>query len=169
MNEKFLKAYKELEQELGEVSVYDYSLGLDKEAGDKLNLCRIIRNYLSHNADDFVKATKEMTEFTQSRAKAVRAMRTTVKDTLLKVKPVEPGESLEVVARRLMRTEALPVVEDGEYKGVYTDRSVREGVYKGKCTLIQINVVSPDSLLSEVKELSVVCKGKKYMGVVKPV
>lgn len=65
MLEKFLEAYKELEQILREdnVSVLDYENSLSEADKEKLKVCRIIRNYASHNDKKFVTCTKEQIKF----------------------------------------------------------------------------------------------------------
>lgn len=65
MLEKFLVAYKNLEQALREdnVSVLEYENCLNEENKEKLKVCRIIRNYAAHNDKKFIACTKEQIKF----------------------------------------------------------------------------------------------------------
>ena len=59
MNNKFLDAFKNLENELraDNTTVLDYENSLkDSNMQEKLKLCRITRNYLSHQDTKFVVA-----------------------------------------------------------------------------------------------------------------
>ena len=98
MNDKFLEAYKQLDIELKEQgqSVLDYenslSDGTDKE---RLKLCRITRNYLSHQDKKFVTCSKEMIKFIEDLTLQIRRKSHTVKDELIRQKTAKHNETLK--------------------------------------------------------------------------
>lgn len=98
MNDKFLEAYRQLDIELKEQgqSVLDYenslSDGTDKE---RLKLCRITRNYLSHQDKKFVTCSKEMIKFIEDLTLQIRRKSHTVKDELIRQKTAKHNETLK--------------------------------------------------------------------------
>lgn len=84
----FLEAYKNLEAELklDNLSVLDYENNLDNN--EKLKVCRIIRNYISHNDTIFIIPSTEMVKYIQQLIVELRKQKHTVKDEFKRVKLV---------------------------------------------------------------------------------
>lgn len=107
MNDKFLDAYRNLENELRYESrtVLDYENALqDEDIKDKLKLCRITRNYLAHHDTKFVTATLDMCKFLDQLSIKVRQSSGIVRDEMKKTKAVIEGEALKNI---------LPLVAKG--------------------------------------------------------
>jgi hypothetical protein len=114
INDNFLDMYKELETELRciGVSVLDYENGLpDSAEKEKLKVCRIIRNYLSHQDKRFVVATQEMVNFIGLLAISIRRKSHIVSDEMSKQKTVKSNEYLKNVLPLLVKM-CVPVVDD---------------------------------------------------------
>lgn len=98
-NDKFLQAYKELETELKYIgqSVLDYenSLSDTDDNKEKLKLCRIVRNYISHNSDNFAGTTNEMIKFLNSLTSKINKLSKTAKDIMVKPNFIKPNEPIK--------------------------------------------------------------------------
>ncbi len=90
INEDFLNAYKDLESELREtgLTVLDYENGLKAGNLEKLKVCRIMRNYMSHNDKTFLIASKDQVKFLNELALEIRKTFHTVKDEMKKLRPI---------------------------------------------------------------------------------
>ena len=87
-NIKFLESYRNLENELryDNLSVLDYENSLkDSNKQEKLKLCRITRNYLSHQDTCFVEASKEMINFVDSLTTEIRLKSSIAKDEMASI------------------------------------------------------------------------------------
>ena len=138
-SEKFLNAFKRLENAvvnsstLNEnysrcASVLDYEnilMESDKEKGEKLKVCRIIRNYHSHHEDGskLFPASKAMTDFLDKEAESLEKQELTVEKVAKKTGVVTDETSL---AEIIPMFAALPgtgnilpyIFEDGSVKPV---------------------------------------------------
>ena len=98
-NDKFLQAYKELETELKYIgqSVLDYenSLSDTDDNKEKIKLCRIVRNYISHNSDNFAGTTNEMIKFLNSLTSKINKLSKTAKDIMVKPNFIKPNEPIK--------------------------------------------------------------------------
>ena len=89
MHDKFIETYKELESavrnEFENVRAYEESL--PDEDAKKLQICRIIRNYIQHNADyeKFISISPDMQSFLESQVYKVRCLNGVLKDAMLSV------------------------------------------------------------------------------------
>ncbi|MEE3344247.1 MAG: hypothetical protein VZS44_09175 [Bacilli bacterium] len=114
INDNFLEMYKELETELRGVglSVLDYENNLpDGTEKEKLKLCRIIRNYMSHQDKKFVVATQDMVNFIGTLAINIRRKTHIVANELIKQKTVKYNEYLKNVLPLLVKI-SVPVVDN---------------------------------------------------------
>ena len=139
-NEKFLNAFKRLENAIANstelnknycpkcTSVLDYENSLmesDKEKGEKLKVCRIIRNYHSHHEDGakLFPASKSMTDFLDKEAESLEKQELTVEKVAKKTGVVTDTTTL---AEIIPMFAALPgtgnilpcIFEDGSVKPV---------------------------------------------------
>lgn len=87
-SDKFLAIYKDYEQELRDMGLDPKMYGdaeTDTRLQDRLRVCRLIRNYLSHNADPgFVEPTDKMIKFLQAEVDKLKAGGDPVKKHLKK-------------------------------------------------------------------------------------
>ena len=116
MNDKFLDAFKELETELRGLgmSVLDYENNLaDGTDKERLKLCRIIRNYLSHQDKKFVVASEEMIKFISDLALEIRRKGNVVSNELIRQKTVKYTEYLKNVLPLIVKS-SVPVVDKND-------------------------------------------------------
>lgn len=133
-NEKFLQAYKTLESAVKTVgfdTVLLYEQHLEsKNSNDenlsKIKFCRQCRNYLSHEAEEFFEASKDMIEFTSNLASKLDSSKTPIKKHMIKQKITEDmklQDALAILAKRGGKT--APVFDKkGELVGFLNDRLV---------------------------------------------
>lgn len=133
-NEKFLQAYKSLEgavKTVGFDTVLSYEQHLEsKNSNDenlsKIKFCRQCRNFISHEADEFFEASKEMIEFVSNLASKLDASKTPIKKHMVKQKITDDmklQEALTILAKRGGKT--APVFDKkGELVGFLNDRLV---------------------------------------------
>ena len=133
-NEKFLQAYKTLEgavKTAGFDTVLLYEQHLEsKNSNDenlsKIKFCRQCRNYLSHEAEEFFEASKDMIEFVSNLASKLDTSKTPIKKHMIKQKITEDmklQDALVILAKRGGKT--APVFDKkGELVGFLNDRLV---------------------------------------------
>lgn len=121
MNNKFLDAYKNLENELraDNTTVLDYENSLkDANMQEKLKLCRITRNYLSHQDTKFIVASKDMIEFINKLTTEIRLKSHIVKDDMKRVKTVYPTETIKNIIP-LCAKNIVPIVDKKTEQVIY--------------------------------------------------
>jgi len=188
----FLTEYKTLESnirsELG-ISVLDYENKLT-EAGktteaEKLKVCRIIRNYLSHNDTDFIVPTKDMINFVYDLANKIASMNGTAKDrmlTLAKYGSVKRTDSIIdacAVMGKKQITEMPIINPDGTLYGIATSTDIFTAISSvpqpKKCTIFKlllttnwetVDIDTPVKSIPENKTLLVIDKKGKVKGVI---
>lgn len=114
MNNKFLDAYRNLENELRaeNKTVLEYENSLqDTNIQEKLKLCRITRNYLSHQDTKFASVNKEMVEFLDKLAKEINLKAHTVKDEMKKIKPIFLNENIKNIIPMCAKYKYVPIVD----------------------------------------------------------
>lgn len=92
-NDTFLTTYKALEKELTDtgLSIKDYEDRLinngNTDAADKLRLCRMIRNYLSHHADgdELITANNNLSTFIKEQITMINNTKLKAKDSYVPV------------------------------------------------------------------------------------
>jgi hypothetical protein len=179
----FLEGYKELEKIVFDVencSVYELEakLGQESEESGRLRMCRMMRNFLSHNdsSDAFVVPTPAMIAFLEEETEKEKRKKKTAGEASRRVSPVYEGDPLQEAARRLARMPFVPVTdEDGVLVGVITPESVcavyaksplnartKAGVAVVKCMPVLSDVPAED-----VGESCVVADASgKYRGII---
>jgi len=112
MNDRFLEVFKELEIELRSLgqSVLDYENLLLDDSSDKekLKICRISRNYLSHQDMKFITCSKEMIDFIENLALTMHRKSHIVANELIRQKTVKSNEYLKNILPLLVKCE-VPV------------------------------------------------------------
>ena len=91
MNEKFLEAFREVENELKQegLNYKDYEDSLESGiTQDRVKICRVMRNYMAHTDTLFIEATNEQVKFLNNLADAIKRKAHLVKDEMKKIKLV---------------------------------------------------------------------------------
>lgn len=111
MNEKFLEAYKALEAELrlDNTTVLDYENTLEGTDQEKLKVCRIMRNYMSHNDTTFIQATNDQIKFINNLILEIRKKSHTVKDEMKRVKTMRYTEPIKNVLTQIVKYPIVPI------------------------------------------------------------
>ena len=118
ITDKYLEAYKELESELkyNGQGVLDYENSLSGTEQEKLKVCRIMRNYMSHNDTSFLTPSEEQIKFLNGITTAIRMKAHCVKDEMKKVALVKETEQLK---NMLPMIDKYPLVPIATKVGVY--------------------------------------------------
>ena len=160
MNDKFLEAFKELEIELRSLgqSVLDYENSLPDGNSDKekLKICRISRNYLSHQDMKFITCSKEMIDFIENLTLTIRRKSHIVANELTRQKTVKSTEYLKNILPLLVKCE-VPV-EDANGQIIYLINSndyiklLNKGIKKLELPkrLPKLNYVSKDTKIDNL-------------------
>lgn len=136
--ENFLQIYKELEGlvlQNYDKTIFEYESELDQTSSKKLQICRILRNYIQHNEDgfDFVAVSPSMQKFLSGLCKLEKSKELKNKDML--VKPFSRkmmSESALSAAKLLIskKLEFLPVLnEKKQLVGVITKENMIRVAY----------------------------------------
>ncbi len=179
----FLEAYKTLEKAVFEAEncpVYELEakLGQESEESGRLRMCRMMRNFLSHNdsSDAFVVPTPAMIAFLEEEAKKEKRKKKTAGEVSKRIKPVHENDPLQETVGRLARLPFMPVTdEDGILVGIITPESVC-AVYaksslnartKAGTAVVKCVPVSDDTPAEDISESCVVADASgKYKGVI---
>ena len=148
----FLQEYKQLEiyvQAAGYNSVLDLEQTLsDRETQEKLKLCRIIRNYISHHADGeiFAAVSDEMITFIRTLSTSLIADKLKAGDRATGLTPVKMDDTLSAATKKLLKSNMgwIPVVAPQMvYVGVMNTRMIMECIKQG---------ISVNTPLSDIKK-----------------
>lgn len=188
-NEDFLNAYKAYEataiKVYGSANIYEDD-NQCTVTGNKLKLCRTVRNYLSHNGDGntFVTATTNMADFLRGETTNILKAQLTVEKVLKKQKALSKKDTIQTVITMLSKVKGLvPVVDDtGTYIGSLSPSAFICILAKHKCSMSTSigsvltkkdlyfpYVASPDVALSQYDygdDVVIVTSNAKYKGVV---
>lgn len=136
----FLSVFKSIEVKIQEVYGSDHVFrdleAMAESAGDlnysrKLQLCRMIRNYASHNPDihEFLPIPETTYNYLQSVYGILSNQTLKVKDKMSRIKPLTMKDNLIQGAKRLARLSEIPVVDsDGVVIGIFTNDVLRKCV-----------------------------------------
>lgn len=145
-NKEFLDAYRRLEDAISHstklkvTTVLSYENILsdqgNTEASEKLKVCRIVRNYMTHHADGttFLSATPKMTAFIGKQAEKVAALETTAGNVAKKVPVLTPSTSMKDAAEAFSAQGAqwLPYADkDGNITGAVSISTIARMCAKG--------------------------------------
>lgn len=109
-NDKFLDAYRQLEDALSHSTklsadtVLSYESALqaqnDTESSEKLKVCRIMRNYMTHHADgkSFLSATPAMTKFIKHEANKISSLELNAGNLAKKTAILTPSTTMKEAA-----------------------------------------------------------------------
>ena len=179
----FLEGYKELEKIVFEVEncpVYELEakLGQESEESGRLRMCRMMRNFLSHNdsSDAFAVPTPTMIAFLTEETEKEKRKKKTAGEASRRIRPVHENDLLQEAVGRLARMPFVPVTdEDGVLVGVITPESVC-AVYaksplnartKAGVAIVKCVPVLSDAPAEDVGESCVVVDASgKYRGII---
>lgn len=101
------------------------------DVAQKMQLCRNIRNYASHNPDitTFMPIPDEACQYLRSLYSLFESEITTVKDAMSRTKALTIRDNIVYAAQRLGKLSSVPVVgDDGIIIGVFTNEILRKCV-----------------------------------------
>lgn len=145
-NKEFLDAYRRLEDaishgtKLKATTVLSYENTLsdqgDTEASEKLKVCRIVRNYMTHHADGttFLSATPKMTAFIGKQAEKIAALETTAGNVAKRAPVLTPSTSMKDAAEAFSahNDQWLPYADkDGNVTGAVSVSTIASMCAKG--------------------------------------
>ena len=192
MVKEFLKEYKTLEENvryLHNKTVYEYETGLDPELMERLKVCRLLRNYITHqnDAETFVCISQEQIAFLNNLNNELEKRYKHIKDKITKLNPITAKYTLQDVALRLEKSEYVPVVnENQEIVGVFNNELLVYYISQGVKPTNKVKAYIEDKKMSKSKKdyyfaketdrlgmyhpknkIIVIDADKKYLGIVK--
>lgn len=112
-NDKFLDAFRALDSELKDqgstVLEYENSLKDGSVEKEKLKVCRIMRNYMSHNDTTFLTASTEQIKFLDAQTEEVLKRAHLVKDEMKRVKPLKATAPIKDIIAALDKFPVCPL------------------------------------------------------------
>lgn len=136
---EYLDKYKKLEELLRQSqespdSIFELETNYNnsKEA-EKLKLCRLVRNYLQHNTDDFIEPSEEMIKFLDSEIFEIESKFLRVKDQYTRTKAISEDLTFKEAILLLNTKNFLPVVsKDNLVIGTFNDTVIRKSIKNNK-------------------------------------
>lgn len=183
----FITAYKRVEGLLAEKNkrVIDYEKTLAPLDGKKLQLCRVVRNFLQHESEEFCFPSKEMTAFLIATGDKIAGRDNihgrVASDILVKVRPISIDCTIGEACKCVKPGMGISPVVDKEalYMGCLTTAMISrfivadddEKTLKDIELAKNIPIVSPDTDIDNIGTgISVVTSGGNYndlyMGIV---
>ena len=104
INDKFLDAFRALDTELKSdgTTVLDYENSLETAEQEKMKVCRIMRNYMSHNDTTFVVATNDQIKFLNEQIDNIKRKAHTVKDEMKRIKTFKATEPIKNILTQIV-------------------------------------------------------------------
>lgn len=136
---EYLEKYKKLEELLKQSQCFpdsifelETSYNNSKE-GEKLKLCRLVRNYLQHNTDVFIEPTEEMIKFLDSEIFEIESKFLRIKDQYTRAKAISEDLTFKEAILLLNTKNFLPVVnKDNLVIGTFNDTVIRKSIKNNK-------------------------------------
>ena len=136
---EYLDKYKKLEELLRQSqespdSIFELETNYNnsKEA-EKLKLCRLVRNYLQHNTDDFIEPSEEMIKFLDGEINNIESEFLRVKDQYTRAKAISEDLTFKEAVLLLNTKNFLPVVnKDNLVIGAFNDTVIRKSIKNNK-------------------------------------
>lgn len=97
----------------------------------KMQICRIVRNYASHDNDlnTFLPVSEETCNFMRDLYKMINNEISTAKDEMSRIKPLDVKDNLIQASKRLLKLPAIPVVDkNGVVIGVFDSDVLKKSV-----------------------------------------
>lgn len=134
IKDEFLTAYKQLEETLSyeNLTVYEYNQQMNEKTNEakQMQIARLVRNYLSHQSDDFILPTKEMVTFLRKQNDQIIRKHKKASDIMTRITPVSPNTKVSEAAAKLGPKKPFLVVTDtrGIVQGLFTRETIRKAV-----------------------------------------
>ena len=136
---EYLEKYKKLEELLKQSqgfpdSIFELETSYNNsKEGEKLKLCRLVRNYLQHNTDVFIEPTEEMIKFLDSEIFEIESKFLRVKDQCIRSKAISEDLTFKEAILLLNTKNFLPVVnKDNLVIGTFNDTVIRKSIKNNK-------------------------------------
>ena len=136
---EYLEKYKKLEELLKHSqgfpdSIFELETSYNNsKEGEKLKLCRLVRNYLQHNTDVFIEPTEEMIKFLDSEIFEIESKFLRVKDQYIRSKAISEDLTFKEAILLLNTKNFLPVVnKDNLVIGTFNDTVIRKSIKNNK-------------------------------------
>lgn len=175
--EKFLNEFRRLETALkdtktaGSVLEYEEDLKTDVSAAeeyDKLKLCRIVRNYISHHPNSgtrsFIVPTLSMTKFLSDEADMIEAKDEQTKDVMTRTKSVSMNDSIKDVLTAISKAKYGWVAvtdNEGHLQGVLDGSAFVSLIAKKQSLTGKLSSVADDTFFKKLVK-------KENIGVIQP-
>lgn len=168
-NKEFLNTYKEFETELRKQNIDSMSMEQDTELGDKFRICRLMRNYMAHNAEvNFIEATSAQVEFLQKQLEKLQKANDTIRKHIKTVNAstVTYKDRCTTALEKLikLKQDKILVIGKNKYKiaSIYEIAKAVNASKTNKMETIKTTnnfiITSPETLYSEIPENSfVIC------------
>lgn len=128
----FLDAYKDYETACNRIRIapYDYEQQMEISDNKKMQICRIVRNFLQHEKGTFIEPSKEMVAFISKKTDLIMAKVECVKDRTYEAETVKEEESFVIAAKKIKeKAPYIPVVDkDDICIGLLTAESIRKAL-----------------------------------------
>lgn len=181
----FLEAYRDLESEIEQSSVYEFEKTLDPESVDakRLTVTRIIRNYIIHVDPEFIVPSKSLTDFVKKLTEKERNKKLKYKNVMKKINHVTlANKNIEIINMLKPSTPVIPIIDKGLFIGLFTKDVAIKIIQqdKQKNTVRNIKAMlelpkayaKPDTLYNNFKDILIITedgkKSGKYLGIVYP-
>ncbi len=136
---EYLEKYKKLEGLLKQSqgfpnSIFELETSYNNsKEGEKLKLCRLVRNYLQHNVDVFIEPTSEMIDFLDEEIFKLESKFLRVKDQYTRAKAISEDLTFKEAILLLNTKNFLPVVsKDNLVIGIFDDTVIRKSIKNNK-------------------------------------
>lgn len=153
--EEFLNEFKKVEQLIQQIygsdkTFRDIELMMDEkgetETSKRMQICRNIRNYVSHNPDShtLIPVPEETVQYLRKLYITFSSQIEKVKDVMSRTKALTKSDTIMYAAQRLASYPAVPVVDDeGILIGVFNYETLRKCISDG---LTPKTKISKDSI-----------------------
>lgn len=121
----FLDAYKRLEGAVKKsgLTMYEWekSFASAEDDSSKMRICRLTRNLIAHEYEDFIYPSQQMIDFLNEKADAEEAHYEHVKDKMVRIAAIASGEKIrDAVIKLSKRMTGIPVVDtEKNFKGMF--------------------------------------------------
>ena len=121
----FLDAYKRLEGVIKKsgLTMYDWEKNFVPTEDDysKMRICRLTRNLIAHEYEDFIYPSQQMIDFLNEKADSEEAKYEHVKDRMVRLTAISSGEKIrDAVIKLSKRLTGIPVIDaDKNFKGMF--------------------------------------------------
>lgn len=111
MNDNFLDTFSVLDSELKleNNTILEFENSLDSNSQEKLKVCRIMRNYMSHNDVTFLSVTNEQIKFLNSLTLNIRKKSHIVSDEMKRIKPIKSTELIKNIIMQIVKFPIVPI------------------------------------------------------------